>query len=95
MDKFINFSIFILVLLLPIVFFSMIIKSVPRLKMRDAAPYLDKISAIKDCVNAGPAGGEDMKKIKRSIQHSSGRGISDGKKNSFGDWMVVSSKGSA
>lgn len=70
MDKFISFSIFILILLLPVVFFSMIIKSVPKLKMRDAAPYLDKISAIKDCVNVGPAGEEDMKKIKRMIQHS-------------------------
>lgn len=72
MNKFITFSIFILILLLPIVFFSIIIKSVPRLKMRDAAPYLDKISAIKDCVNVGPVGEEDMEKIKRSIQHSIG-----------------------
>ena len=69
MDKFINFSIFILILSLPVVFFSMVIKSVPKLKMRDAAPYLDKISAIKDCVNVCPAEGEDMEKIKRTIQH--------------------------
>lgn len=72
MDKFVVFSIFILILLLPVVFFSMVIKSVPKLKMRDAAPYLDKISAIKDCVNASPAGEEDMEKVKRTIQHSIG-----------------------
>ncbi len=72
MDRFICFSIFILILSLPMVFFSMIIKSVPKLKMRDAAPYLDKISAIKDCVNVGPAKEEDMEKIKRTIQHSIG-----------------------
>lgn len=72
MDKFVVFSIFILLLLLPIVFFSLVIKSVPKLKMRDAAPYLDKISAIKDCVNASPAGEEDMEKVKRTIQHSIG-----------------------
>lgn len=72
MDKLIIFSIYISILLLPVVFFSIIIKSVPKLKMRDAAPYLDKISAIKDCVNVTPAGEEDMKKIKRMIQHSIG-----------------------
>lgn len=72
MDEFIIFSIYILILLLPVVFFSMIIKSVPKLKMRDAAPYLDKISAIKDCVNVSPAGEEDMEKVKRTIQHSIG-----------------------
>lgn len=72
MDEFIIFSGFILILLLPVAFFSMIIKSVPKLKMRDAAPYLDKISVIKDYVNAGPAGEEDMGKIKRMIQHSIG-----------------------
>lgn len=72
MDRFVIFSIFILILSLPVVFFSMIIKSVPKLKMRDAAPYLDKISAIKDCVDVGPAGEEDMEKIKRMIQHGIG-----------------------
>lgn len=72
MDEFIIFSICILILLLPVVFFSIIIKSVPKLKMRDAAPYLDKISAIRECVNACPAGEEDMEKIKRMIQHSIG-----------------------
>lgn len=72
MDKFVVFSISILLLLLPIVIFSLVIKSVPKLKMRDAAPYLDKISAIKDCVNASPAGEEDMEKVKRTIQHSIG-----------------------
>lgn len=72
MDKFIIFSTFILILSLLMVFFSLVIKSVPKLKMRDAAPYLDKISAIKDCVNVAPAGEEDMEKIKRTIQHSIG-----------------------
>lgn len=72
MDKFIIFSIFILVLLLPTVIFSMIIKSVPKLKMRDSAPYLDKISTIKDCVNVHPAGEEDVKKIKSRIRHGIG-----------------------
>lgn len=72
MDEFIIFSGFILILLLPVAFFSMIIKSVPKLKMRDAAPHLDKISVIKDYVNVGPAGEEDMEKIKRMIQHSIG-----------------------
>lgn len=72
MDEFIIFSGFIWILLLPVAFFSMIIKSVPKLKMRDAAPHLDKISVIKDYVNVGPAGEEDMEKIKRMIQHSIG-----------------------
>lgn len=72
MDEFLIFSGFILILLLPVAFFSMIIKSVPKLKMRDAAPHLDKISVIKDYVNVGPAGEEDMEKIKRMIQHSIG-----------------------
>ena len=72
MDMFISFSIFMLILSLLMVCFSLGIKSVPKLKMRDAAPYLDKISAIKDCVNVSPAGEEDMEKIKRTIQHSIG-----------------------
>lgn len=72
MDKFIYFSIYILILLLLVVFFSLVMKSIPKLKMRDAAPYLDKISKIKDCVNISSVREEDMKKVKGRIRHSIG-----------------------
>lgn len=72
MDKFIYFSIYILILLLLVVFFSLVMKSIPKLKMRDAAPYLDKISKIKDCVNISSLLEEDMKKVKARIRHSIG-----------------------
>ena len=72
MDKFIYFSIYILILLLLVVFFSLVMKSIPKLKMRDAAPYLDKISKIKDCVNISSVLEEDMKKVKARIRHSIG-----------------------
>lgn len=72
MDKFIYFSIYILILLMLVVFFSLVMKSIPKLKMRDAAPYLDKISKIKDCVNISSVLEEDMKKVKGRIRHSIG-----------------------
>lgn len=72
MDTFIAFSIFILILLLPTVFFSLVIKSIPKLKVRDAAPYLDKIAEMKNFVNASPVDEADIKNIKRGIQHSVG-----------------------
>lgn len=72
MDKFIYFSIYILILLLLVVFFSLVMKSIPKLKMRDAAPYLDKISKIKDCVNISSVLEEDMKKVKARIRHGIG-----------------------
>ena len=51
MDIFVNFSIFILILLVPLLCFSLFTKKVPKLKIRDASPYLYEIERIKDCAN--------------------------------------------
>ena len=72
MDIFINFSIFILILLVPLVFFSLLTKRVPKLKIRDASPYLYEIERIRDCANVSAVNGKDMENIKRSISHSIG-----------------------
>lgn len=70
MDNFIIFSIFMLCWFLTLVIFSLIIKSVPKLKMRDAAPYLDEIVKIKDSIDVSRVDEEDIKKIRGRIRHS-------------------------
>lgn len=70
MELFVNYSIFILVFLLPLVFFALFVKKVPGLKMKDASPWLGKIKEIETCVNVSPASGEDMVNIKRAVSHS-------------------------
>lgn len=70
MDKFVIYSIFLLCMLLPLTVFSLVTSSVPKLKMRDAAPYLTEISKIKDSLNVSCVDGEDIKKIRGAISHS-------------------------
>lgn len=72
MELFVNYSIFILILLLPLVFFALLVRKVPGLKMRDALPWLGKIEEIKDYMSVSPVDGEDMVNIKRAVSHSVG-----------------------
>lgn len=72
MDIFVNLSIFILILLVPLLLFSLFTKKVPKLKIRDASPYLYEIERIRDCANVSAVDGKDMENIKRSISHSIG-----------------------
>lgn len=70
MDAFVTFSVFLLCLFLPLTGFSLFTRSIPKLKMRDAAPYLHEIASIKDFVNIRCVDEEDIRHMKARITHS-------------------------
>lgn len=70
MDNLTILGIFLLSMLLPMTIWSLITKSIPKLKMRHSEPYLDKIVQLKNCLNVQPVDVEDVKYIKRHINNN-------------------------
>ncbi len=69
METFIILSIFILIMLVPLTFFALFMKAVPKLKTWDSKPYTTEIDLIQDSVHKN-INEEDIKRVRGRLRNS-------------------------